>query len=48
MDSIGVHVNQPRAPGKPRRDFHYINELAISPNGSTLLAATRTGIFRSS
>jgi uncharacterized repeat protein (TIGR02543 family) len=28
-------------------DFLYVNRLAISPNGATLLAATQTGIFRS-
>lgn len=28
-------------------DFQYVNRLAISPNGATLLAATQTGIFRS-
>ena len=27
--------------------FFYVNRLSISPNASTLLAATRTGIFRS-
>ena len=28
-------------------DFHYVNRLAISEDGSTLLAATRTGMYRS-
>jgi photosystem II stability/assembly factor-like uncharacterized protein len=28
-------------------NFYYVNRIAISPNGSTVLAATRTGIFRS-
>lgn len=28
-------------------DFHYVNRLAMSADGTTLLAATRTGIFRS-
>ena len=28
-------------------DFHYVNRLAISADGEVLLAATRTGIFRS-
>mgnify|MGYP001765462670 CR=1 FL=1 len=28
-------------------DFQYVNRLAISPNGTVLLAATRSGLFRS-
>jgi photosystem II stability/assembly factor-like uncharacterized protein len=28
-------------------DFQYVNRLAISPNGTVILAATRTGLFRS-
>ncbi len=28
-------------------DFYFVNRLAVSPNGATLLAATSTGIFRS-
>lgn len=28
-------------------DFHYVNRLAISADGEVLLAATRTGLFRS-
>jgi photosystem II stability/assembly factor-like uncharacterized protein len=28
-------------------DFYYVNRVAISPDASTLLTATRTGIFRS-
>ncbi len=28
-------------------DFHYVNRLAVSADGVVLLAATRTGIFRS-
>jgi len=28
-------------------NFHYVNRLAISPDSSTILAATRTGIWRS-
>lgn len=27
--------------------FHYVNRLAISPDGNTILAATRAGLFRS-
>ena len=33
--------------GQTASDYHYTNELAISPAGTTLLAATRSGIFRS-
>src|SRR6185436_2562945 len=29
-------------------NFFFVNRLAISPDGSTLLAATQTGIWRSS
>lgn len=35
-------------PSTNTSDFHYINRLALSPNGSILLAGTRTGLFRSS
>jgi hypothetical protein len=33
--------------GQTASDYQYVNRLAISSNGATLLAATRTGIFRS-
>ncbi len=28
-------------------DFYYVNRLAMAPEGNTLLAATRTGVYRS-
>jgi photosystem II stability/assembly factor-like uncharacterized protein len=34
-------------PATNSTNFLYVNRLAISPNGATLLAATQTGIFRS-
>lgn len=33
--------------GMTAADFQYVNRLAMSPNGTTLLAATRSGIYRS-
>lgn len=33
--------------GQTAADFYYVNRLAIAPNGTTLLAATRSGLFRS-
>jgi Big-like domain-containing protein len=33
--------------GQSASDYYYTNELAISPAGTTLLVATRSGIFRS-
>ncbi len=41
----GVTWSQLAATNTP--NFYYVNRLAISPNGATLLAATSTGIFRS-
>ncbi len=35
------------AGGQSAADFFYVNELAVSHTGTSLLAATRTGIFRS-
>lgn len=35
------------APGQRAFDYQYINRLAVSPNGATVLAATLTGLFRS-
>jgi photosystem II stability/assembly factor-like uncharacterized protein len=34
-----------RLPSTAGEDFSFVNRLAISPDGKTLLAATRTGIF---
>ena len=34
-------------PATNNSNFFYVNRLAISPNGSTLLAATQAGIYRS-
>jgi photosystem II stability/assembly factor-like uncharacterized protein len=34
-------------PSTATSDWYYVNRLAISPNGATLLAATGTGIWRS-
>lgn len=42
----GKSWNQLKSTSK-NRDFHYVNRLAISTDGTTLLAATSTGIFRS-
>jgi len=36
-----------RLPSTNTADFWYVNRIAISPDGATLLAATSTGIFRS-
>ena len=35
------------SPGLAAANFYYVNRLAISPDGTTLLAATWAGIFRS-
>ena len=35
------------SPGLTAADFQFVNRVAMSADGSTLLAATRTGIFRS-
>lgn len=35
------------AAGQRAFDYQYINRLAVSPNGATVLAATLTGLFRS-
>lgn len=35
------------AGGQSAADYYYVNELAVSHTGTSLLAATRTGIFRS-
>ena len=41
----GTSWSQLSATNNP--DFTYVNRLAISPNGATLLASTNTGVFRS-
>jgi photosystem II stability/assembly factor-like uncharacterized protein len=40
-------VNWSRLPATAGPDFSYVNRLAIAPDGRCLLAATRTGLFRS-
>jgi hypothetical protein len=35
------------AAGQSATDYQYVNRIAISPNAATILAATRSGIFRS-
>ncbi len=39
--------NWSQLPSTNNSDFHYVNRLAYSPDGNTVLAATRAGIFRS-
>lgn len=36
-----------RLPATATPDFHFVNRIAVSPAGDTVLAATATGIFRS-
>jgi hypothetical protein len=47
LKSIDGGATWTQLPSTANPSFHYVNELSISPDGAVLLAATGTGIWRS-